>query len=379
MIKEYELDGYTFQTITLPPATVLFRGLHYQTEKYSIFSDLLGYYGEGFKLSPTHNVFFYPAPTVSEYNIHSIYLTNYTVELILLVKPAHLHRGSHDGPLIQCSMISDKCGHEMKTYDPCIKENVFNTFPQIAGFISISEKDTEHFLKLYKRLLHKGKFSKLRQILPSIITNSRDLTSVPEIVLYPLHNRMNECVIRSEIYNIKSAIDYCINNKAQFNYFPLLYINERNVYSFTDLNDTLLARIRSDERIKMGILHRILLKLLSPTGYKINGICYRFTIDFRTGFFIADTGCPLNKTVKRARGKVSINGTIVPFNYSLADKSRILNTVGFGQLYDMDELEKTVNHAGFSVRNSYVFNKGHPKRYLTLEKMVERRDLRKKI
>ena len=405
MIKEYIIPGSekTFKTITLPPATVLFRGINYHssTNKYSLFSDLLGYNtDDGFKISPTQNVFFYPAPyisdSVSEYNLHSIYLTNYEIELILLIKPEILHRASTDGPIIRCSDVGDvdKCGHDMKSFDPCLKDEILQYYPQITGYIAIAEKDSEHFIKLYKRLLYKKKFSKIRHILSSVSINSRGLISIPEIVLYPLHKRDNEChIIRNEIYDIQSTVKYCIKNRALFNYFPLLYINENGVYSFNDINEKLLNTIRQYERVKMGpdnkifhIINGLINKFLSPKGYKVNGISYKFTIDIRTGYYIANTvtnSIKVNKTVKNTKNNIRLineNGKI-PFEYSLSDKLNIMNIISMSQLYDLDELEKTVNKHDYSIKNKYIFNKGSNKTIhkLGINKVLERRDLIKDI
>jgi hypothetical protein len=63
------------------------------------------------------NVFFYPVPYVSDvvnvYNIHTMYITQYDIELIMLVSPSLISRGNKDiidptlSPITTCSRISE--------------------------------------------------------------------------------------------------------------------------------------------------------------------------------------------------------------------------------------------------------------------------------
>ena len=103
MIKNYSFKGTPFKTIIIPKGTVLFRGINYDkgSNYMSIFNDLVGlpggqYYG----IDPNMNVFFYPVPYVSDsvklYDIHMMYITQYDIELLLLLKPSDITRGHKD-------------------------------------------------------------------------------------------------------------------------------------------------------------------------------------------------------------------------------------------------------------------------------------------
>jgi len=81
MFKTYTYKSITFQTITIPKGTVLFRGLRFdnETQYDSLFHDMIGYKKDNsYTISPSMNVFFYPVPYVSDvvsiYDIHAIYL-----------------------------------------------------------------------------------------------------------------------------------------------------------------------------------------------------------------------------------------------------------------------------------------------------------------
>ena len=194
MIKKYKFKGTSFQTLTIPKGTVLFRGLNYDKESnyMSIFNDLVGYIQDKYyAIDPNMNVFFYPAPYVSDsvkiYDIHIMYITQYDIELLLLVNPSNISRSDKNNDIYKdiittCANISkyNKCGQEMSQVDPCFTEDMLKQYPQIDGYIAIAEQDAELFSKKYKDMLIKyNNADKIKQILPSIISNSRGNISVP--------------------------------------------------------------------------------------------------------------------------------------------------------------------------------------------------------
>ena len=73
MFKTYTYKSITFQTITIPKGTVLFRGLRFdnETQYDSLFHDMIGYKKDNsYTISPSMNVFFYPVPGLESNNSH---------------------------------------------------------------------------------------------------------------------------------------------------------------------------------------------------------------------------------------------------------------------------------------------------------------------
>ena len=253
MIKDYTFKGASFKTLTIPKGTVLFRGLNYDKESHymSIFNDLVGYKNKKYyAIDPNMNVFFYPAPYVSDsvkiYDIHIMYVTQYDIELLLLINPSNISRNNKNNDIYKdiittCSNISkyNKCGQEMSQVDPCFSDDMLKQFPQIDGYIGIAEQDAELITKKYQDMITKyNNIDKIKQIIPSILSNSRGIISVPEIVIHPLRFRYDDChLITERFYSPERVVKYCINNRAQYNFFPLLYFSNSGIYNMIDLKN----------------------------------------------------------------------------------------------------------------------------------------------
>jgi hypothetical protein len=258
MIRIYTLDDDSeFKTLTIPKGTLLFHGMQLESQNpIHLFSHFIGKHSKekgGYHISPTTNIFFYPVPYVSSsvdyFNVNIIYTTNYDVELLLMIRPSEMARknryNSENGiKLIRtCSEISekDKCDFQMSKDDPCFTAYCMEHFPNIAGYISIAITDYKRFIYQYTQIYKKYQsFEKLIQILPSLVSDSRDIISIPEIVLHPLHIRQSNCidfVIKGVEDDPSYLVNYCIRHRRRFNYFPLLYVNQNGSYHINDLKN----------------------------------------------------------------------------------------------------------------------------------------------
>jgi hypothetical protein len=324
MIRTHRLKNTKFQTITIPKGTLLFRGLSFDDKKKykSIFHDLIGYQQKKYyEISPTMNVFFYPVPFVSDsvniYDIHTIYITQYDIELFLFIKPSDFSReNAYSCPDLQeiitiCNQLSktDKCGFEMSKIDPCFTELFMNTFPQIAGYIAIAEQDASVFFGKYKKFVNQG-FAKY--ILSSLVSNSRDTIGIPEIVIHPLRSRQKNChFIGYPFYNSETIVKYCIKHRGQYNYFPLLYITNTKVYNFIDLTNMNTFKEMEDASRVLNIndpplLYQTMenvLQLLFISGYSIQNHKYKAYVDVKTGFYrlYHHNSSTKNKSIKRKK------------------------------------------------------------------------------
>jgi hypothetical protein len=418
-MKTYTLSsGETFDTIVLPKGTVLFRGFEMKyKEKVDTevpFTELFGRPDdEGhFCVDPHHNSFFYPAPfmvdVVNRYSIHVIYILNYDVELVLMVRPSLRTRNARgpvgSAPYATCTDISmeDECGKSRVAVDPCLSPLLIKEFPNIHGYIAIAANDASHFRHGFFPIMYEYNKGVAKSTASFVVENARKIQSVPEIVLYPYHARIAYDIRRVhpravDIY----PIEYAIKHRSELNYFPLLYITEKKVYSFTDLEShKVRLEMGNTERNDSEFLSPILEKekslveqALSPSGITVRGVNYRFSIDIRTGFYIAShklsnfTTLPLTNTnaIKLYQQTYSepyeppINYT-VPFTYPHALKRDIhgfLRRAGKTAKSEED-LVLTLNRIGSSFSKHYQFEIGNPTKYRTnykLEIMFPRPDL----
>lgn len=424
MIKKYTLeDGSEFKTITIPKGTVLFHGLtldkttdHNNIERSNIKELFYNNFGfpndKGYAIEPKRNVFFYPVPyvalSVDFFNIHIMYLTNYDLELLLLIKPAKLERESIRDPSIaiklveSCSTLSekDRCGFDMNSYDPCFTDFCIKNYKNIDGYIAIADTDQERFLIQYKKLLKKyGDYTKLLHIMPSIAQNNAGRIGIPEIVLHPFRRRRDECYyIPGRGYTLEKIIKYSINNQAQYNYFPLLYFTNVGIYHLKDLNIVNLNKILNSEIEVKNVLYidtiftlidKLIEYFLSPEGVNIKGVKYNLTIDVRTGFYKMNvdkkeediTAIKSNIYVEENNDAIDgpmFNYYTIPITYPLKKKHTIMGLIGRSHdlyiNYDWRLAKK-----GLSLKNTYILNKGDIDKYdkgFHIDTVLERLDLK---
>jgi hypothetical protein len=393
-MPEYTLStGEPFQTILIPKGTVLFRGNDLHTDKPHpeyLFTDLFGSPDEDgyYCTDPHQNKVFYPAPFISDsvnrYAVHGIFITNYDIEVVSMVRPSLLSRDKSGPIYTRCSELSEKdsCGQTRKSYDPCLSTQLLREYPHIQGYIAIAEKDARIFQKGQFPSFMKDVPEAIEYVKPFIVSDSRNLQSVPEIVLFPYHSRPATIFDKIAIHPRSvepNYINWAIKNRAALNYFPLLYITETNLYSFKELvDDTKLFKLASTEREDPNFdspITRNMIRFLSNAlnrGFFIGSMPFKFTVDMRTGFYIIDIPDvkKLNYTIKRMNISLShdLDPKIVPFHYPLEYKKKLHSAFTKSSIVE-EELEKNLNHLYASYSKHYQFNKGDPTKFKTVYKM----------
>lgn len=402
IIKEYKLKNISFKTITIPKGTLLFRGIDLDENKHPsvLFNDLIGSPSGGrYSVAPSMNVFFYPVPYVSDavnpYNVYGMYITQYNLELILLVKPAEIHRGDTEiinSPLVTCNRIAkyDKCGKILGDIDPCITEAVLKKYPYIGGYIAISKQDADVFFGKYKLLIENGEYEKAKHIIPSILTNSGGISGIPEIVLHPHYFRNMECyTYGKKLRTIQDIISACIHNRAQFSFFPLLYITNNGIYTFTDLyNESTITELIKSQRPyngeKMPELHNKIERILSAllnTGYSINNIKYTAKIDNRTGFYVLLINTKKRNTYKNINRRTQLKDDGHKYIHTdISYKQNVLlnNIVNKNKYFN--DLLAVLHINNYNLQQKYLFNKGELSDFIIkyhIDEVLDRPDLDK--
>jgi hypothetical protein len=412
-------SGETFDTIVLPKGTVLFRGfemMHGETVDTEVpFTELFGRQDdEGhYCVDPHHNTFFYPAPymvdVVNRYSIHAIYLINYDLELVSMVRPSlqtRDARGKVDtAPYAHCTDIApiNKCGKRMIHHDPCLSPLLIKEFPNIHGYVAIAANDAGHYMHGYFPTVYKHNMEYAKSTVPFVVENARKIQSVPEIVLYPYHARISDEIRRVHPRAVDDYyIQYALKHRAELNYFPLCYITEKKIYTWNDLESYKTRKemgetVRNDPEFISAILEKeknIVQHALNPSGIRIHGVDYKFTVDLRTGFYVAshklsathpspsDTLTNIVKLYRQSytEPSIPINSYIVPFEYPRTLKQSIrgfLRRAG-KQEKSEEDLVMALNRIGASFSKHYQFDIAHPTKFKTtykLETMFPRPDI----
>jgi hypothetical protein len=420
MIKTYTIQGTRFDTITIPKATLLFRGLSFENPNNytALFNDFIGYRnGKYYNIAPTMNVFFYPIPYISDainnYNIHTMYLTQYDIELMLLVKPGLISRtdinnlSTSTNIINICNNISenDKCGNKMSDVDPCLTEKFIKQFPHIAGYIGLEQQDIYLIYKKYEDMINKyNRKSMAKHILPGFIKNIKELSGIPEIAIHPLHLRQNDCLlVTQKFYDSEVLVNYCIKNRVKYNYFPLLYFTNNNILQINEFkNDNNLKLIANNSRKYDSSqnlipelyenINEVFEKMLN-NGYEINGTIYKVLIDTRTGFYRAfisssdmnDRKKDKIKTTPITRKKIKRNFKDDQFeglidSYIIKPNDSEINTIVSTHESYLDNLLMDLNKNGFSIKKKLVFDRKNKNKFIYnyyVDKVLDRPDLAK--
>lgn len=363
-------------------------------------------------VDPHHNTFFYPAPfivdVVNRYSIHAIYLTNYDVELVLMVRPSlrtRDARGSiNSAPYSHCTDIAsdNKCGKRMIHHDPCLSPLLIKEFPNIHGYIAIAGNDASRFKHGIFKIMHEENIESAKSIAPFIVENARGLQSVPEVVIYPYHVRISDEVRRVHPRAVDmNPIHYGIKHRAELNYFPLVYITEKKIYTWNDLA-SYKTRKEMGETVRDNIeyispIHEkekfIVNRALSPGGISIYGVVYKFTIDVRTGFYIASShltnkqayNTELTNVIQLYRNSYSDPYApepeyTVPFSFPYNVKKDIHGFLrgAYKKAKSEEEFVIALNRIGSSFSKHYQFDISNPQKYKVnykLETMFPRKEL----
>lgn len=401
-IKTYTLENNTkFQTITIPKGTVLFKGIDITEHNRDAY--IKDFVNKGGCIPPTKLVYFYPAPytgiAVQPYNLYILYTTNYDLELLLLVKPSMHYKmnASNKNESISdimkiCSEIAtkDKCEDYMLEDDPCFTESFMKTFPHILGFIGIDANDVGLFKPHYNTLMKHGIKNKIKQIIPTIVENSRGFTGVPEIAIHPLHLRHNFAMkFKYEMNTADTKINSVIKYRARYNYTPLLYITCDAIYTLNDLRnykniEDIYTSEHSDYIVHNKLFEKLnkLMKKLLYRGYIVNGTQYRLYIDKYTGFYkIKSNGINLSKnnTIKNINKTMIVNepgedDDIAILSHSV--KTYVPPEILSGEL--LMSKENNLNRELQSLERSVLFNKGSYVKKYKINEVFERPDLETK-
>jgi hypothetical protein len=393
----------------LPKGTVLFHG--FQGDYRGIFDDskliseLFGDIFDGAHCVSKHTQkFFYPAPfmgdVVYKYQVYGIYILNYDVNLVIMILPdksLHADKGSFESTTIRCADIAenDECGMKYKGADHCLTPVLLKEHPDIHGYIAIPNVDGALYKSMFFSQLKDSYPNFVSMTTPMVVSNSKGLVAIPEIVLHPYHVR-TEAPRYVSPRAVDDPVSYTLSNISQLNYIPIAFFTETDTYSFLDLRHkkhryTLLTSERHLDQTAITPLQQRLKifvdQALSPAGVKVQDMLLKFTIDLRTGFYCAKYLVVPESNNEIANIKVfketdeGVNYEeydIVPFSYPTYLKKRIHRLLTHAEKHPGDEtsLSRELSRIKASYRRKYIFDKGKALRTFDLERSFQVHHLR---
>ena len=261
-------DNEDLALVTLPPGTVLFRGLKIPNQAAGVdprifYRDFLGdpEGRDNVCMNSTHNTFFYPFPYVAfgadqvgqDFDMMIMVVLVHPVNVVCSISPSRSVRGtakgfSGDAPFQRCDGIVSKIPrcHPLteKEKEDSQWDNCLNPKYQVAsgtrGWMAIAQRDSlntkvvrewgkvgapksETYMWEYMNGLKSRHPDVCADLLASSYTDSNKNNGFPEIALYPFKNHLGEKPYKQKCSSVATAIRLMQKEaeKDNFNYLPV--------------------------------------------------------------------------------------------------------------------------------------------------------------
>jgi hypothetical protein len=409
--------------VTLPPGTVLFRGLKVphlsQGEDVRYFyRDFLGDPEPDGRmcLSPVHNVFFYPFPFVA-FGAHDIGVTFTSMQIVVLihpvtficaVSPSPLVRGSPRGfptdvPWKRCSAYQFECHtptfkeQDAKDFDNCIDPE-FQARSGVRGWMAVADLDSFQPKKLlrqgmeaknvpmskYIRHLEDVFPGKAAELLANAYTDQHKHFGFPELAIFPYKRHPGAKRIVNGVRSSKKAIQLIEKEikSSNLNFLPLAAFTKdatvdmvNGKFSFESLGVAENSFSTPPVQHQLPIERRLheYMDLLQTTGIDLpfygKG---KLSFDARTGFFVLPQLIPRNyrlPTPDESKG-IPYSFVVMPLDTPENKKKALTYSLMFRSFIPEKFMQKFGLEKGVAVRRSMIFN-----RPPVLSKLFEALDL----
>jgi hypothetical protein len=399
--KEAKVD-----LITLPPGTLLFRGVRIpnpslgQDFRY-FYRDFLGDPEPDGKMcvSPTHNVFFYPFPFVP-FGIHDMGITFDSIQLVVLVhpitvistiNPSTMVRGSvkqFDGtaPFQRCDKFSFDCHPqspkelEAKAYDNCLNPE-YQVKSGVRGWMAIADLDslkprfyekrgkpiTSAPMPAYVKNLDNRLSGKAPELLAWAYSDHINHAGFPEIALYPYKNHPGKQNIVRGVKTSARAVSF-IEKEAlsdNLNYLPLAVFTDKVTVSMVYgkfLFETVPSPSSDSVKNKQIQIEKRLedyLEHMKVKGANLPFYGYgKLSFDTRTGFFVLPQVLPKNLTVPLpSRKTIPYSDLLLPMDSEEANRRVLTYMLLFRKFFPNTFMNDFGLEKGFGVKRAMVFER----------------------
>jgi hypothetical protein len=321
--------------VTLPPGTVLFRGLTTPIDAQDalyFYKDFIGLpEGDMFVcVNPTKNTFFYPFPFVpfgvheqgQHYDMIQAFVLVHPLTVVCMISPSEMVRGEAQrylgtAPLQRCSTVPAEVCHTLSNfekkaleYDNCLLPD-YQVRSGTRGWMAIADLDSINSKKIKKEgktaketpmgSYVKGLDSRMpgvgSQVLGWTYTDKHHHVGFPEIAVFPYKNHPGNRVIQRRCQYERVALTILEEEARADNlmFLPLAAFTKRGIVDFTSgLFKYDRLEYKDEERIDMKEVRASIerhmaeyLKKIQTAGISLPYYCQgKLCFDTRTGFFV---------------------------------------------------------------------------------------------
>lgn len=260
---------FTVPLVTIPPGTLLFRGIvipdtEQDEDPRRFFTEYLGApIGKTMCLTPQHNTFFYPIPfvpfgthTVGEkFNAIHVYVTTRPLNVISAIAPSPWSRGSpkkwaypEQIPWSRCDSFNEWCtelsylDRMALQYDNCINPD-YAQATGVRGWMAVADLDSLKPYKLregsalespmgsYLDSVKKRDVDLAHELLIQTYVDERKHTGYPEIALYPLKTHPGNKLLKRPARDERAVMKHMeeLARANELNFLPLATITSEGI------------------------------------------------------------------------------------------------------------------------------------------------------
>ena len=401
--------------ITLPPGTVLFRGMKVpnpaEVDARVFYRDYLGD-PEGSRqvcMRPTQNVFFYPFPYVAfganevgqGFDMMQMVVLVHPVTVICSISPSEWVRGmgqryDGDAPYRRCDSFPLSCHpltQEERTslsYDNCLSPE-YQVRSGTRGWMALADLDSfnpkgkgQSSMKMYIKALESRKPGTGAELVAWSYTDKHRHHGFPEISLYPYKNHQGNRLLKRACPDADSAIRLMEKEAASdnLNFLPLATFTRNGTVDMVNGLFTLdslgisansFSTPASDKQPVIEQKIGEYMDLLQTTGLKLPFFgSGKLCLDTRTGFYMFPQVVPRNLIIPLPKeeapvgsgGAASETKATQPYRFlalpldTLEAKKRALNYILiFRNAIPAKFMEKYGLDKGFGIRRAMVFDR----------------------
>ena len=232
-VGKYGPESVDLPLITLPPGTVLFRGMKRTADARSFYRDYLGDpEGSIVCMRPTNNVFFYPFPVAfganqigETFDIMQMVVLVHPLTLVCSISPSQWVRGvaqrfTGNAPYRRCDTFPLSCHpltdkeKEALSYDNCLSPE-YQVKSGTRGWMAVADLDSfnpkgknskSSTMSTYIRALEARRPGAGAELAAWSYTDSARHHGFPEISVYPYHKHQGDKLLKRRCSSQSDAI-----------------------------------------------------------------------------------------------------------------------------------------------------------------------------
>ena len=404
-VGKYGPESVDLPLITLPPGTVLFRGMKRTADARSFYRDYLGDpEGSIVCMRPTNNVFFYPFPVAfganqigETFDIMQMVVLVHPLTVVCSISPSQWVRGvaqrfTGNAPYRRCDTFPLSCHpltdkeKEAQTYDNCLSPE-YQVKSGTRGWMAVADLDSfnpkgknskSSTMSTYIRALEARRPGAGAELAAWSYTDSARHHGFPEISVYPYHKHQGDKLLKRRCSSQSDAIRLMAKEAEADNlmFLPIATFTAKGtvdmvkgLFSYESLGvaENNFAPAGGQSAIEKHLAEYM--DLLQTKGIFLPTFGPgKLSLDTRTGFYMLpqltrNLNVPLPEATEGTQGTQATQATqpykflAMPLDTPEAKRRAMTYILMFRNVVPAKFMDKYGLEKGFGVRRAMVFDR----------------------